>query len=108
MNYPMTLLDPIKEYLEEKKRELAHRKERLVENVNNEVEEPELDEHQSNLVMIETVDRSIAEVDRALSRIDQGNYGNCLACGAMIDTDRLKIEPTAEYCVDCQRKQSAS
>jgi DnaK suppressor protein len=47
---------------------------------------------------------SIADVDRALGKIDAGTYGTCDECGEPIGTDRLTALPAAWRCVDCARR----
>lgn len=46
-----------------------------------------------------------AAVDRALSRMDAGFYGICVACGNPIPLERLRAEPAAERCIDDQRRR---
>ena len=41
------------------------------------------------------------EVDRALTRIEEGRYGLCRRCGNPIDPARLNAIPYARYCLDC-------
>ncbi|MGH9291213.1 MAG: TraR/DksA family transcriptional regulator [Acidimicrobiales bacterium] len=43
-----------------------------------------------------------AEIDRALSKLAEGTYGSCDACGADIDPDRLEALPWAVLCVACK------
>ena len=45
--------------------------------------------------------REIAQVKAALTRIEQGTYGQCLTCGETIPAARMKAVPTASQCVDC-------
>jgi DnaK suppressor protein len=40
-------------------------------------------------------------VQRALERIEQGEYGDCLGCGEPIDPRRLEADPTATRCIGC-------
>jgi RNA polymerase-binding transcription factor DksA len=40
-------------------------------------------------------------VRAALSRIESGHYGWCVACGAAIEAARLRAEPTADRCMAC-------
>jgi RNA polymerase-binding transcription factor DksA len=44
----------------------------------------------------------LAAVERALARLDQGCYGDCLQCGEAIALERLLAQPAAECCVACQ------
>lgn len=45
------------------------------------------------------------KIDAALERIDKGTYGECLDCGADIETDRLLARPTATMCICCKEEQ---
>ncbi len=47
----------------------------------------------------------IREVRAALSRMDDGTYGQCLDCADPIGYLRLKAYPMASRCVKCQAKQ---
>ncbi|HIF95113.1 MAG: TraR/DksA family transcriptional regulator [Myxococcales bacterium] len=42
------------------------------------------------------------QVDAALSRIDDGDYGECLGCGETIAPRRLEAHPEASLCIECQ------
>lgn len=50
------------------------------------------------------VAREIASVKRALARIEDGTYGECVRCGADISLARLEARPEAALCIDCARK----
>ena len=52
-----------------------------------------------------TLDRTIIQVRKAMTRIKVGKYGICERCGKFIDTDRLMILPETTLCVDCERKK---
>ena len=43
----------------------------------------------------------LRDVNRALSRLDAGNYGICTNCEEPIDPRRLAALPYAELCVSC-------
>lgn len=43
----------------------------------------------------------LAAVSRALERIDNGTYGECIVCGKNIDPRRLDVLPQAATCVSC-------
>ncbi len=49
------------------------------------------------------VTREIASVKRALARIEDGNYGECIRCGEDIGPARLEARPEAALCIDCAR-----
>ena len=50
------------------------------------------------------VSREIASVKRALARIEDGSYGECVRCGLAISAARLDARPEAALCIDCARK----
>ena len=47
----------------------------------------------------------IDQINRALSRIEEGGYGTCERCGNPIDASRLKALPHASLCLDCKRRE---
>jgi len=53
----------------------------------------------------ESVHRQInemREIEQALRRIREGEYGECVECGAAIGFERLLAYPTATRCITCQ------
>lgn len=44
----------------------------------------------------------IHKIRRALQRIDEGDYGVCVACGGEISEKRLIARPVATHCIDCK------
>src|SRR5215470_18509312 len=44
----------------------------------------------------------MAEIDGALDRIAQNQYGLCLACHNPIETERLELCPQTAFCNACQ------
>jgi RNA polymerase-binding transcription factor DksA len=49
--------------------------------------------------------REIASTRRALDRIEDGTYGECVRCGGDIAPARLEARPEAALCIDCARAQ---
>lgn len=47
----------------------------------------------------------IFELDDALKRIEEGNFGVCEDCGSLISKTRLKAVPSARLCIKCQEKK---
>ncbi|MFF9035451.1 TraR/DksA family transcriptional regulator [Streptomyces sp. NPDC014892] len=43
----------------------------------------------------------LKELDRALERLDRGQYGRCEGCGMTIPPERLEIRPATTTCVRC-------
>ena len=44
----------------------------------------------------------VADIDQALLRMKEGNYGICTRCGEPINERRLEAVPTARYDAQCQ------
>jgi DnaK suppressor protein len=49
----------------------------------------------------------LAEVDRALQKMDAGTYGLCDVCNTPIDPARLEALPQAILCLSCRQKMKA-
>lgn len=43
----------------------------------------------------------IQHLSNAITRMDNGDYGLCLACGETISQQRLAVQPAAEKCIQC-------
>jgi DnaK suppressor protein len=54
----------------------------------------------------ENSEELLAEIDAALTRIEDGTYGICEGCGKPIDEDRLEAIPWTRFCIDDARKRS--
>ncbi|MBX3599480.1 MAG: TraR/DksA C4-type zinc finger protein [Rubrivivax sp.] len=52
--------------------------------------------------------RELDAVAAALQRLADGGYGSCADCGTGIPFDRLKAEPWALRCVDCESAHERS
>lgn len=48
--------------------------------------------------------RQLIEVDAALARLDDGTYGTCERCGAVIADGRLEVRPETRTCVACAER----
>jgi DnaK suppressor protein len=55
-----------------------------------------------NLATIDRHIRELQDIDAALLRIANNEYGVCLDCEGPIGYERLKVEPAAARCRDCQ------
>lgn len=44
----------------------------------------------------------LKDIDVALERIKQGEYGVCLRCGEEIAPQRMQVRPFSRYCIDCK------
>ena len=103
-------IERIKSELNEKKAELESRMERthkhifqkdepVSANFNEQIKQTEND----NLVMALEAEgiEEIAQIDKALHRIDEGNYSQCQHCGGEIGESRLLAIPYTDSCINC-------
>jgi RNA polymerase-binding protein DksA len=107
----MTNTAAAKAYLEAQLAELKGRQDRIVLDLAEplspdsseqavEMEDDISLEGQASLIM-----REIASVKRALTRIENGTYGECVRCGHKIAPKRLEVRPQAALCIECARKE---
>ena len=65
-------------------------------------------EREKDFSILEQVEAELADVDRALHRLDDGTYGTCEACHEPISDERLEAQPAARFCVIHQAAAEAS
>lgn len=49
----------------------------------------------------DSVERGLERTERALTKLDEGTYGTCDACGEPIGRGRLRAMPDSVLCLDC-------
>lgn len=49
----------------------------------------------------------IRKIDKALQKIENGNYGECESCGDPIGLKRLMARPVTDLCIRCKEEQEA-
>lgn len=59
-------------------------------------------ERTERLGLIRAMKKKLDSVDRALSRVEVGQYGSCIRCEQQIGAARLKFRPESVYCVTCK------
>ncbi|MBA3530472.1 MAG: TraR/DksA C4-type zinc finger protein [Ardenticatenales bacterium] len=103
-------IDEHKARLLEERDHLLQQIERLREDVKVELEfeadegDPELPEREKNLALLATFEERLEEMELAIEKLKDGDYGICKNCGQPIDPERLLIVPEAQYCVPCKTK----
>lgn len=115
--YPPKILNPIRSFLEAREKKLKLQKNKLSK------EDPFTDTdrlkgnaaidasawqqfgHASLEAMGAELEKMLITVRKALTKIRMGKYGLCDSCGKMIDTDRLAIDPSTQYCMSCATKK---
>jgi DnaK suppressor protein len=58
-----------------------------------------------DLTLEENAKARIAQIDRALRKMEGGTFGTCDMCGKPITEERLKVAPFATLCIDCKRRE---
>lgn len=46
--------------------------------------------------------QELREIDSALARMTEGSYGTCIDCRGEIGLERLRSQPVAVRCINCQ------
>ena len=62
-------------------------------------------ERDHELIVLNNERDMLAQIDRALARIDDGTYGVCESCGEAIGKNRLMAFPRATLCLSCKQRE---
>jgi DnaK suppressor protein len=60
-------------------------------------------EREQEITLANNILDRVSQVERALERLDAGNYGWCERCGNAIPVERLAAFPSATLCVTCKQ-----
>lgn len=63
--------------------------------------------HERIMAQTATLNRTLLQIKKALSRIGIGKYGRCERCGREIEQARLKVFPAATLCLKCESELEA-
>src|SRR5215813_15262299 len=112
---PRSRYNELKEMLEERRREIQAEVQGKISDVRAEasmggknevfdaVESSEADiQDDIEFALIQMKSETLNKVNDALTRLDQGTYGNCFECGEEIAEKRLRALPFAVRCKDCE------
>jgi RNA polymerase-binding transcription factor DksA len=117
IKFPKKVLQPLWQYLKREEKKLEKRKEelkkqdpfsdfsRINDNAASDADAAEQSGHARIAALIQQIDKTLINIKKTLTKIKIGRYGICERCGKMIDTDRLAINPTARFCVECEKKR---
>ena len=117
INFPLKVLLPLKRQLLSEEKKLQKRRleledadpfnddNRLTNNAAIDTDAAEETGHERVFALKTEVDRAIIMIRKTLTRIKLGRFGLCEICGKMIDTDRLAIDPTVNWCITCAAKK---
>ncbi len=62
----------------------------------------EISDYSTNLATEKVLEKSLADIEKSLTRIKKGEYGLCKYCGNPIAKKRLLARPTANSCINCK------
>ncbi len=62
----------------------------------------EVGQYSTNLATENILEKTLRDIDSALKKINQGNYGICKYCHQEIDEKRLLARPFSSSCVKCK------
>lgn len=48
------------------------------------------------------IKKELADINYALQRLENGDYGTCADCGEEINIKRLQAQPMSKLCINCQ------
>ena len=107
-------LEKFKERLLAQKKQIVESSQKVLErelNVDRDDLPDELDLATSELsksLMLRLNDRERAilpKIEKALQRIEAGEYGVCEDCGGEIGVSRLEVRPFASLCIKCKEEE---
>jgi RNA polymerase-binding protein DksA len=64
----------------------------------------EVFEQARDVSLTQQLRRSLEDIESALKKFEDGTYGICESCGAIIDIPRLEALPAARCCMRCQTR----
>jgi len=64
----------------------------------------EISDYSTNSAAEKVLEKTLADIDGALKRMDNGTYGVCKYCGQMINPKRLQARPVASACINCKNE----
>lgn len=102
--------------LERRREELVERRDRIARHTRHR-DEPlppdfaeqavELENGETLVALDREVNAELRQIDQALRRLDEGNYGECSDCGEPISPQRLAALPYTSRCIDCANVASS-
>jgi len=106
--------DIVKERLEGMRDELNARVERTHKHIHERDERMSSDygeqsvemENQELVIMLDAEAREeLRQIDKALLRVEEENYDQCIKCGEQIAEARLQALPFVETCIECASRE---
>jgi DnaK suppressor protein len=64
----------------------------------------EISDYTTNSAAEKVLEKTLADIDTALKRIEDGSYGTCKYCHQAIAPKRLQARPVASACISCKNE----
>ena len=64
----------------------------------------EISDYSTTIVTQKVLEKSLEDLEKALKRIETGDYGICKYCHNPINAKRLLARPTASSCISCKKE----
>ncbi len=106
------ILSKEKERLEKELAKFTHKNPRVAGDYNSEFPDygdkddenaAEVAEYATNLPLEESLEKTLRDVNKSLTRVEESDYGICKYCHNPIDEKRLLARPTSSACVECKK-----
>jgi len=62
----------------------------------------EITDYSTNVATEKVLEKTLADINKTLERIEKGTYGTCKYCGQPISGKRLLARPIASSCIACK------
>lgn len=107
-------LKRFQEILEKRKQEIAQQEEAIKEmgisfdpdDLPDEVDLATSETDQAISLRLRDRERVLLrKIDKALKKIETGEFGTCESCGEDIEVKRLEARPVADLCIRCKEEQ---
>ena len=63
----------------------------------------EITQYLTNKPLEMQLEKLLRDVNKALTRAEEGTYGTCKYCDQVIEEKRIQARPTSSSCVDCKK-----
>lgn len=67
----------------------------------------EVEQYETLLALEHSLELRLKDVNDALEKIENGQYGECENCHQKIEIARLKANPAARFCMKCSNQKMA-
>ncbi len=91
--------DTLKKIADNMKMEIGHLQEAISDMYDQADDERE---RQFTILLCDRDRETLLQINEALERLEDGEYGLCEECGKKISQARLRVRPFARYCVPCK------